>query len=298
MTAGECGYLLLSSKFGDPDRRPLTTAQLRILAQRAAYLPQSGGSEALTLEHLLAAGVEKQLAEKILKLLEDTLQLKAYLSKARRAGCTPITRASRAYPLALRRRLGLEAPGCLWAKGNLDILSMPSVSLVGSRALKERNRRFAREVGIQAAKQGFALISGNARGADSAAQDACLEAGGYVVSVLADSLNEYCPDTHRLYMSEDDYDECFSVPRALHRNRVIHCLSDKVFVAQCTLGKGGTWDGSTQNLRRGWSSVYCFRDGSPASVALEQMGAFLIDTEMLANLKSLPQRQPNLFHMV
>ena len=298
MTAGECGYLLLSSKFGDPDRKPLTTAQMRIVAQRAAYLPLVNSGEELTLEHLLAAGVEKQLAEKTLVLLDDTLQLNAYLSRARRTGCTPITRANPGYPVALRKRLGLEAPGCLWAKGNLDILSMPSVSLVGSRALKERNRRFAREVGIQAAKQGFALISGNARGADSAAQDACLEAGGYVVSVLADSLNEYCPDTHRLYMSEDDYDECFSVPRALHRNRVIHCLSDRVFVAQCTLGKGGTWDGSTQNLRRGWSSVYCFRDGSPASVALEQMGAFLIDTEMLADLKSLPQRQPNLFHMV
>ncbi len=298
MTAGECGYLLLSSKFGDPDRRPLTTAQLRILAQRAAYLPQSGGSEALTLEHLLAAGVEKQLAEKTLVLLDDTLQLNAYLSRARRTGCTPITRANPSYPVALRKRLGLEAPGCLWAKGNLDILSMPSVSLVGSRALKERNRRFAREVGIQAAKQGFALISGNARGADSAAQDACLEAGGYVVSVLADSLNEYCPDTHRLYLSEDDYDECFSVPRALHRNRVIHALSDGVFVAQCTLERGGTWDGSIQNLRRGWSTLYCFRDGSDAVVSLEQMGAFLIDTEVLADLKSLPQRQPNIFHMV
>lgn len=298
MTAGDCGYLLLSSKFGDPDRRPLTTAQLRILAQRAAYLPQSGGSEALTLEHLLAAGVEKQLAEKTLVLLDDTLQLNAYLSRARRTGCTPITRANPSYPVALRKRLGLEAPGCLWAKGNLDILSMPSVSLVGSRALKERNRRFAREVGIQAAKQGFALISGNARGADSAAQDACLEAGGYVVSVLADSLNEYCPDTHRLYLSEDDYDECFSVPRALHRNRVIHALSDGVFVAQCTLERGGTWDGSIQNLRRGWSTLYCFRDGSDAVVSLEQMGAFLIDTEVLADLKSLPQRQPNIFHMV
>ena len=153
MTAGDCGYLLLSSKFGDPDRRPLTTAQLRILAQRAAYLPQSGGSEALTLEHLLAAGVEKQLAEKTLVLLDDTLQLNAYLSRARRTGCTPITRANPGYPVALRKRLGLEAPGCLWAKGNLDILSMPSVSLVGSRALKERNRRFAREVGIQAASK-------------------------------------------------------------------------------------------------------------------------------------------------
>lgn len=298
MTAGECGYLLLSSKFSDPDRKPLTTAQMRIVAQRAAYLPLVNSGEELTLEHLLSAGVEKQLAEKTLVLLDDTLQLNAYLSRARRIGCTPITRANPGYPVALRKRLGLEAPGCLWAKGNLDILSMPSVSLVGSRALKERNRRFAREVGIQAAKQGFALISGNARGADSAAQDACLEAGGYVVSVLADSLNEYCPDAHRLYLSEDDYDECFSVPRALHRNRVIHALSDGVFVAQCTLERGGTWDGSIQNLRRGWSTLYCFRDGSDAVVSLEQMGAFLIDTEVLADLKSLPQRQPNIFHMV
>lgn len=297
MTTGDCGYLLLSSKFGDPDRRPLTTAQLRTLAQRAAYLPRPDGGEELTMEHLLAAGVEKQLAEKTLKLLDDTLQLSAYLSRARRAGCTPITRAGSIYPPALRKRLGLEAPGCLWAKGNLDILSMPAVSLVGSRALKERNRRFAREVGIQAAKQGYALISGNARGADSAAQDACLEAGGYVVSVLADSLHEHCPDAHRLYLSEDDYDEEFSVPRALHRNRVIHALSDRVFVAQCTLERGGTWDGSVQNLRKGWSNLYCFRDGSPAAAALEQLGAFLIDEKMLADFRALPTRQPSLFNM-
>lgn len=110
MTAGECGYLLLSSKFGDPDRKPLTTAQMRIVAQRAAYLPLVNSGEELTLEHLLSAGVEKQLAEKILKLLEDTLQLKAYLSKARRAGCTPITRASRAYPLGAASAVGAGSP--------------------------------------------------------------------------------------------------------------------------------------------------------------------------------------------
>ena len=48
MTAGECGYLLLSSKFGDPDRKPLTTAQMRIVAQRAAYLPLVNSGEELT----------------------------------------------------------------------------------------------------------------------------------------------------------------------------------------------------------------------------------------------------------
>ena len=118
-----------------------------------------------------------------------------------------------------------------------------------------------------------------------------------MVSVLADSLNEYCPDAHRLYLSEDDYDECFSVPRALHRNRVIHALSDGVFVAQCTLERGGTWDGSIQNLRKSWSNLYCFRDDSPAADALAQMGAFLIDEKMLADFRALPTRQPSLFHM-
>ena len=35
MTAGDCGYLLLSSKFGDPDRRPLTSGR-RIFRSRGA----------------------------------------------------------------------------------------------------------------------------------------------------------------------------------------------------------------------------------------------------------------------
>ena len=165
---------------------------------------------------------------------------------------------------------------------------MPTVSLVGSRDLRDKNRKFAQQVGILAAQQGYALVSGNARGADSAAQTACLEAGGYVISVIADSLEEHCPGGRVLLLSEDDFDEPFTVQRALHRNRVIHALGDAVFVAQCTLSKGGTWDGSVQNLRRHWSDLYCFRDGSPASVELEQMGACLIEAEELNDFKSLP----------
>lgn len=291
MNPRERGYLLLSSRLGSPDRKPLSTAQLRLLAQRAAYLPESSDAEELTMAHLISAGIEKQLAERILNLLEDSLQLEAYLSKAKRLGCTAITRASGAYPAALRKRLGLDAPGCLWAKGDCSILHMPAVSLVGSRDLHDGNRKFARQVGAQAARQGYALISGNARGADSVAQAACLEAGGYVVSVLADSLEEHCPGSHQLFLSEDDFDELFSAPRALHRNRVIHAMGDVTFVAQCALGRGGTWDGSVQNLHRRWTPLYCFRDGSAASAELEQMGACLIVQEALIDFNKLPNVQ-------
>ena len=146
-------------------------------------------------------------------------------------------------------------------------------------------------MGAQAARQGYALISGNARGADSVAQAACLEAGGWVISVVADSLEERCPGSHQLFLSEEDFDELFSVPRALHRNRVIHAMGAATFVAQCTFGRGGTWDGSVQNLHRQWTPLYCFRDGSKATAELAQMGACLVGQEELSDFTRLPVGQ-------
>lgn len=297
MNPRDCGYLLLSSRLGDPSRRPLSTPQLRLLAQKAPYLPEVSAEAELTTAHLMSAGVEKWLAQRTVALLSDELQLEAYLKKGKRLGCQPITRAGDDYPPRLRSCLGQEAPGCLWAKGNLELLRMPAVSLVGSRDLAEENRRFAQQVGIQAARQGYVLVSGNARGADSAAQAACLEAGGQVICVVADSLEERCPDGRVLLLSEDDFDEPFTVHRALRRNRVIHALGQITFVAQCTLGRGGTWDGSTQNLRRNWSPLYCFSDGSATSAELEQMGARLIGVDELLNFKALSDIQTDLFSL-
>ena len=183
MNAAERGFLLLTGKLGDPERKPLTTAQLRLLAQRASLLAKPEEETVLTLQDLHSIGMETGLSERILRLLEDELQLDAYLKKAEKFDCKALTRANERYPLILRKRMGYDAPGCLWFKGDAEILKMPAVSLVGSRELNGINRKFAREVGAQAARQGFALVSGNARGADSVAQAACLELGGRVISV-------------------------------------------------------------------------------------------------------------------
>lgn len=291
MNPRERGFLLLCGKLGDPERKPLTTAQLRLLAQRAAFLPPPEEEARLSLEHLRSIGIERTLSEHILSLLDDELQLDAYLKRGEKNGCVPLARVSKDYPPILHRRLGFDAPGCLWVKGDLNLLKMPAVSLVGSRVLKGQNRRFAREVGIQAAKQGFALVSGNAAGADTSAQNACMEAGGCVISVVADALTEHPSEKNVLYVSEEDFDEVFTVPRALHRNHSIHAWGEITFVAQCTLEKGGTWNGSVQNLRKKWSPVFCLKDGSAASLALEGLGATLITPEALQDFKSLSQNQ-------
>jgi len=291
----EKGFLLLTSHLGDPRSKVLTVAQLRMLAQcvTASRLGDRDGE--VTVEDLMEMGYNRPSAERILDLLSRDEQLQWYLNKAKKCGYIPITRISDAYPGRLRRQLGIDAPGVLWARGDMSLLQLPMISLVGSRDLCPDNLHFAREVGRQAAQQGYVLVSGNARGADREAQDACLASGGSVISVVADDLSAHPLPEKVLYLSEDGFDLKFSPQRALMRNRVIHSLSEKTFVAQCGLEKGGTWDGTKGNLRYGLSDVFCFNDGSEASKKLEQMGASLITTDALQNIASLQTQDVKMF---
>lgn len=291
MNNKERGFLLLTGHLGDPERKPLTVAQFRDLTNRVSQMDRPAETPELTEEILRKLGYGRIGAQRILSLLSDNELLDRYLFRSRRQTCAPITRVNEDYPPAVRKRLGLDAPGCLWAKGNTEILKSQTVSLVGSRQLRENNRRFAETVGREVARQGYTLVSGNARGADETAQDACLEAGGKVISVIADELQKYPLTENVLYLSEDSFDLPFSAARALSRNRVIHTLGYITIIAQCNGPKGGTWDGAVKNLRNNWSPVFCFNDGSDASVELEQLGATLIDAGQLTNLSVL---QPNI----
>ena len=293
MTGGERGFLLLSSHLGNPERKPLTTVQLRTLADRMRSAPRFPEDRELRVSDLTVLGYRSDMALRILALLDEEELLDHYLTRAARQGCVPITRVSRDYPLILRQRLGLDSPGCLWAKGDVSILNSPAIALVGSRDLNPENKAFAKAVGYEAAMQGLTLVSGNARGADKAAQEACLKAGGRVVSIVADSLASHKERHNVLFLSEEDFEAEFSAQRALSRNRCIHALGRMVFVAQARAQQGGTWDGTVKNLRFGWSEVACFRDGSEASIQLEQMGAYLVGMEDLKDFGTLPESDLN-----
>lgn len=293
MISREKGFLLLSSHLGDPDRKTLTAPQLRMLAQRVRQWEKPETNRELEARDLLELGFSHDRAVQIATLLSQEDLLEHYVSRGKKLGCMPVTRVSEEYPVLLRHRLGLESPGCLWVKGDISLLNTPGIALVGSRELQVPNRAFAEAVGLQAAKQGLTLISGNARGADQTAQNACLRAGGRVISFVADDLSAHPVCDRVLYISEEDYEAPFSAQRALSRNRCIHALGRMVFVAQSALGKGGTWDGTVKNLRNGWSSIACFRDGSEASLELEQMGAYLVGMEDLQDFGSLPEETEN-----
>lgn len=272
MTGAEKGFLLLTSHLGHRDRKTLTVARFRELAERVRSAPRPREDRELELNDLLCLGCDREMGERILTLLAQEELLEEYLHYAAGKGCEPLTWASGDYPNRLRNALGDDAPGVIWMKGDRSVLTKPAISVVGSRDLRPLNGEFAAQVGRLAAQKGYVLISGNARGADLTAQEACLRAGGSVICVVADDLTRKKPQKNVLYLSEQDFDAPFSAIRAHSRNRLIHSMGSVVFVAQSNL-TGGTWSGTEKNLRRNWSPVLIFNDGTKPVCALTELGA-------------------------
>ena len=287
MTPREQGFLLLTGYLGDPERKPLTVPQFRKLATMAVAMEKPIAERELTVEDLQSIGCTTAFARRVVDLLSQEELLHWYLKGGSHVGCFPLTRLSEEYPDRLRKALVLDAPGTLWTKGDRYLLQTPTISVVGSRDLNPENAAFAAEVGRQAALQGYALVSGNARGADRIAQDSCLESGGKVISIVADELSSHVQRENVLYISEEGFDLPFTAQRALSRNRIIHSFSDKTFVVQCTLGKGGTWSGTRDNLRHNQSMVCCFDDGSKACRELESMGATCVTCDTLTDISKI-----------
>ena len=111
---------------------------------------------------------------------------------------------------------------------------------------------------------------------------------------MPDELSRYAPRENLLYCSADGYDLSFSASRALRRNHFIHALGEKVFVAQCPGTSGGTWAGTSDNLRHRWSEVYVLSDGSDGAEALMALGAVGVD-ENLPPLADLLSYQLSIF---
>ena len=194
MNAREWGIALLCCAIPGDELAPLTLAQLRTLGQRvrATGEPSQPTAE-LREKHLMAMGYLPEEAWRICALLNREARLERYLDGARAKGITLLTRLSPEYPARLHLQLGVNAPPLLFAAGNLDLLSRPAISLVGSRVLAEPGRLFARRVGSLAAREGFVLVSGNAAGADQTGQNACLEEGGSIIAFVADELCCHLP---------------------------------------------------------------------------------------------------------
>ena len=182
MTAAELGQLLLCCPLED-GLRPLTLEQYRSFRRLVRESrKETELDRELTAADLMAIGCGESDAAHILALLERGAALEDALRNWSRQGIGLCAEQSADYPAELRVRLGSDAPAVLFLMGDRAILRKPAVGVVGSRDLTPQGEAFAKAVGRMAAQKGWALVSGNARGADRTAQEACLRAGGTVIA--------------------------------------------------------------------------------------------------------------------
>ncbi len=111
------------------------------------------------------------------------------LETAERFGARFIGIGEPDYPPALRQIDG--APPLLAAKGNLAVATKPVVGVVGSRNASISGAKFAAMIARDCGRAGYAVISGLARGIDTAAHRASLDTG--TIAALAGGLDQPYP---------------------------------------------------------------------------------------------------------
>lgn len=146
-----------------------------------------------------------------------------------------------------RLREAPSPPDRIWLRGRSELLgSGPAIAIVGSRAATPYGLEQAQHFGRQLAQAGVCVISGLARGVDSAAHSGALEEGGATVAVLGCGVDRPWPAgpladriaREGLLLSEYPLGQG---PRRHHfplRNRLIAALADGVLVVEAAHASG------------------------------------------------------------
>lgn len=113
----------------------------------------------------------------------------AELEAARRAGARFVGIGEPDYPAALRQIDG--APPLIAVKGDAHAAHMPALGIVGSRNASVAGAKFATMIATAAGRAGFTVVSGLARGIDTAAHKASLATG--TIAALAGGLDKPYP---------------------------------------------------------------------------------------------------------
>ncbi|MBI5468884.1 MAG: DNA-protecting protein DprA, partial [Deltaproteobacteria bacterium] len=191
------------------------------------------GSFSTALADNVEAFTDWDWVEKELELIEEK-------------GARVITYCDPDYPAPLR---DINDPPCLlYAKGRGYDLSSPSVAIVGTRHPTHYGLKMSEVLSRDLSAMGMVVVSGMARGCDTAAHKGALKAGGATVAVLGTGIDvPYPRENRRLY--EEIIEKGLvvtelpvSTPPAPYnfpkRNRVISGLCSGVVVVEAPLRSG------------------------------------------------------------
>ena len=135
-------------------------------------------------------GIGEETAEAIARW-EASVDLAAELKRIADFDCHIVTQADAEYPELLRQIY--DPPVVLYVKGQLLPKDKNSVAIVGSRMTTHYGIEVARKLAYQLAYLGVTVVSGGARGIDSAAHQGALSAKGRTIAILGTGVNLVYP---------------------------------------------------------------------------------------------------------
>lgn len=115
----------------------------------------------------------------------------AELERARAAGASFVAIGEPDYPPLLKRTE--QAPPLLAVKGAAEVFGLPAVAIVGARNASLAGVKFARQLAADLGREGYAVVSGLARGIDTAAHQGAL-ATGTIAAVAGGIDRPYPPE--------------------------------------------------------------------------------------------------------
>lgn len=211
------------------------------------------------------------------------------------------------YPQALRQIDG--APPLLAVKGDLSILNTPAVGIVGSRNASVSGAKFAAMIARDCGRAGYTVVSGLARGIDTAAHRASLNTG--TIAAMAGGLDQPYPPENVGLLDEiwNGYGLAVSEmpfgwePRARdfpRRNRLIAGISLGVAVVEAAFRSGSL---ITARMAGEFGRLVFAVPGSPLDPRCHGTNGLLKDGAMIVTspedvVEALaPLAQPNLFSL-
>ncbi len=225
----------------------------------------------------------KITTERLQYLLGRGLAMSLALEKWQSAGIWTLMRFDAGYPKQLKKHFGQNAPAVLYGVGDKSLVSKGGLSIIGSRHVDEDDREYTEKIAKQAALEGFNVVSGGAKGVDETAMLAALEIDGTALGIMSNDLFRAALSgkwrkhirQNNLALISPYYPEAgFNTGNAMGRNKYIYCLSDYALAVRSEEGKGGTWSGAKENLKKEWIPLFVKSPSdATGNKALLEMGA-------------------------
>ncbi len=208
---------------------------------------------------LPASEIQKtfHLSETLVKKIVQSEHPKEIALQVANKGIRVVPYDSAEYPLSLKMLLGNDAPPLLYIWGNAGLLQTPAVGFCGSRDVSPKGIEVTIDTASQIAKKKWAVVSGHARGVDTAAHKSALEAksGTVIVSPegilsfkLRAELKAIAKPDQLLIISEFYPTAPWSVGNAMTRNKTLLGLSNTMILIKSRM-EGGTFEAGKAALK-------------------------------------------------